>query len=224
MSHLREVPQSHRWLRIGLLLAGYALIMVLGHYGGQWLVQNLGFDPMNAQGASAWTVLLTGLVVYVILLALPFVPGIEISLALFAAFGASAALPIYFATMAALLISYLAGRIFALDRIAWFFDFIGLHAGSSLVRRLAPMTSRQRIETLVDIAPNRFGRFLTRYRDVALIAALNLPGNALIGGGGGIALLAGMSGLFPFGRYVFAVAVASVPIPLTMALVGRSWH
>ncbi len=123
MSGLQETPPSyrHRWLRIGLLLLGYGLIMVLGHFGGRWLEHKFAFDPVNTQSVGMQVALLSGLLIYVILLALPFVPGIEISLALFAAFGAKVALPIYGATLIALTIAYAAGRYVPLAVLASFF-------------------------------------------------------------------------------------------------------
>jgi hypothetical protein len=59
---------------------------------------------------------------------------------------------------------------------------------------------------------------LVRHRYLALAFALNLPGNSLIGGGGGIALSAGMSGLYPMPAYLASVAVAVAPVPLLIAL------
>jgi hypothetical protein len=47
-----------------------------------------------------------------------------------------------------------------------------------------------------------------------------VPGNAVIGGGGGIALLAGISGLFTFPRYLAIVSLAVLPVPLTIMLIG----
>ncbi|MGA1369426.1 MAG: hypothetical protein ACO394_13000, partial [Blastocatellia bacterium] len=43
---------------------------------------------------------------------------------------------------------------------------------------------------------------------VVLAVALNMPGNAMIGGGGGIAMLAGMSGLFALPVFVMVIAIA----------------
>jgi hypothetical protein len=45
---------------------------------------------------------------------------------------------------------------------------------------------------------------------IALV--LNLPGNALIGGGGGIGLIAGMCRMFPFPKYVLLVSFAITPL------------
>ncbi|MEH6473027.1 MAG: hypothetical protein V7752_17455 [Halopseudomonas sp.] len=46
------------------------------------------------------------------------------------------------------------------------------------------------------------------------LALLNLPRNALIGGGGGIGLISGMSKIIPFYRYVVVIAIATAPVPL----------
>jgi len=49
---------------------------------------------------------------------------------------------------------------------------------------------------------------------------LNPPGNALIGGGGGIGLIAGMSRLYPFPKYILLASIAITPLPL-LFLTGR---
>ena len=49
---------------------------------------------------------------------------------------------------------------------------------------------------------------------------LNLPGNALIGGGGGIGLIAGMSRVYSFPRYFLLVGLAITPLPL-LFLAGK---
>ena len=68
--------------------------------------------------------------------------------------------------------------------------------------------------------PRRFIPWLVKHRYIAIVLALNLPGNTLIGGGGGIALLAGISGLFSFPGYLVAVALAVLPIPLAVLWMG----
>jgi hypothetical protein len=210
-----------RWVRICAILSAYALIIVLGHFAGRWLQQYLGFDPMNLQDTTAQTVLVLGLILFIVMLALPFVPGIEVSLALFAIFGSAVALPIYFATIAAFVLSYAAGRFVPLASLARFFDYIGLTPASALVHRLGAMSPTERVEALVETAPNKVARLLVNHRDLALMAALNMPGNALIGGGGGIAMVAGMSGMFRPDRFLVAVAIAALPIPLLMVVAGH---
>jgi hypothetical protein len=62
------------------------------------------------------------------------------------------------------------------------------------------------------------GPFLVRHRFIALAIVLNIPGNIIIGGGGGIAMIAGMSGLYSLPRYLLTVAIAVAPIPFVISL------
>jgi hypothetical protein len=43
------------------------------------------------------------------------------------------------------------------------------------------------------------------------------------GGGGGIGLTAGMSGLYPVATYLIIVAIAVAPVPLIILLSGKLW-
>jgi len=43
---------------------------------------------------------------------------------------------------------------------------------------------------------------------------LNLPGNSLVGGGGGIAFIAGLSGMFSYIGFILAIAIAVAPVPV----------
>jgi hypothetical protein len=59
-----------------------------------------------------------------------------------------------------------------------------------------------------------------RFRYVALALLINLPGSSLIGGGGGILLLAGLSGLFLPKATFLTLALAVAPVPLLVWLIG----
>ena len=93
-------------------------------------------------------------------------------------------------------------------------DWLHLHKASVLVAQLEPLDQQQRLKLLYQKAPSKLLPFLLKHRFLAIVAVLNLPGNALIGGGGGIGVIAGMSKIFPFYIFVLLVAVAAVPIPL----------
>jgi hypothetical protein len=47
---------------------------------------------------------------------------------------------------------------------------------------------------------------------------LNVPGNGLVGGGGGIAFMVGMSGLFSLNGYILTLLIAVAPVPLLFYL------
>ena len=70
----------------------------------------------------------------------------------------------------------------------------------------------------MDASPVRALGWLIRFRLIALAVLLNVPGNALLGGGGGIGMVAGMSRLYGVPGYLFTVCVATAPVPLLVAI------
>lgn len=217
-----NTPKSNRrWFRIVILLLIYGGLLAAGYWGSEWLVSLFGAELGSGVKSHARHVFMAGIGLYTALMAIPFVPGMEISLALFAAFGQQVATVIYAATVVALMISYMIGRLVPVRVIASLFQSLGQHRAEALVRRLEPLNSKQRLEMLIAHAPKRIIPTLLKHRYIAVALALNLPGNAIIGGGGGIALLAGISGLFTFPRYLITVSLAVLPIPLAVILMGN---
>ena len=124
------------------------------------------------------------------------------------------------ATVVALGLACLIGKILPVGLLATFFGSLGLQRAKGLVERLEPLGPEQRLGVLVDHAPKKIVPILLKHRYIAIIVALNIPGNAIIGGGGGIALLAGMSGLFTVPRFLLTVAIAALPVPLFVMITG----
>jgi len=213
-------PGKRRWLRIVILLLVYGGLLAGGHWGSQWLFGSVGVDLGPGVKSHARYMVMAGIALYTALMALPFVPGMEISLALLAAFGYQVAVFIYAATVVALMISFLVGRLLPVPLIASFLGFLRLDRAENLVRRLEPLNAAQRLEALIEHAPRRIVPALLKHRYIAIAVALNLPGNAIIGGGGGIALLAGISGLFTIPRYLAVVSLAVLPVPVAVMLMG----
>ena len=206
------------WLRIAVLLLICGSLLAVGHWGSGWLVDVIGMEIGNSAQKYSTYMMIVGVVLYAALLAIPFVPGIEISLALLAVFGPKVALAIYAATVAALAISYLVGRMLHVSLIARFFGSLGLRRARDLVQSLQPLSAQQRLNVLIEHAPRRVVPMFLKHRYIAIIVALNVPGNAVIGGGGGIALLAGISGVFTFPRFLASMSLAALPIPLFVIL------
>ena len=184
------------------------------------MVDLVGVDLGTSVQSHDLHVMIAGVVFYATLMAIPFVPGMEISLALLAVFGPKVAIAIYTATVAALTFSCVIGRMLPLSLIATFFGSFGLQRAKGLVLSLQHLSAEQRFEVLIEHAPKRVVPMLLKHRYIAIIVALNVPGNAVIGGGGGIALLAGMSGLFTFPRFLASVSLAALPVPLVIILTG----
>ena len=69
-------------------------------------------------------------------------------------------------------------------------------------------------------APNRFAAVLLRQRYLALALLLNMPGNFVLGGGGGIAMMAGLSRVFSPPLFLLMTMLAVAPVPLAVAWFG----
>lgn len=61
---------------------------------------------------------------------------------------------------------------------------------------------------------------LLRHRFLALAVALDLPGNAVIGGVGGICMVAGFSRLFALPSYALTLAISVSPVLLAILITG----
>jgi len=123
--------------------------------------------------------------------------------------------------VAALAISWLIGRMLPVGLIAALFGALGLQRAKGLVHSLEPLSAEHRLKVLIENAPKRIVPVLLKHRYIAVFVALNVPGNAIIGGGGGIALLAGISGLFTFPLFLASVSLAALPVPLVVFLTGK---
>ena len=206
-----EPSEPTRWGWRGRLAIGGLLALVLA---AAWTAGRLG-----AAGIAGGPALLVA-AVYAIALSVPFVPGAEIGLAILAMGGAAAAPLVWGATVAGLTMAYLVGRRVPPRAVAAGLGRLGLRRASRLVLTLEPMDADARLAHLVSAAPTRVVPLLLRHRHLALAVALNLPGNALLGGGGGLALAAGLSRLYAPGPFVATVALAAAPVPLAVALAG----
>lgn len=205
--------------RLGVL-AAYLVLVAAGFAAGRLVPMIEALEP-DFMGEAGLSRLLAGVVaLYVAASAVPFVPGAEIGLGLLLAFGKAAAPVVYGAMVGALGLAFLAGRLVPATRLARVFLWLGLKRAAALVRTIAPMDAAERESYLAKNFDNRWIRGLLRRRYLALALALNLPGNAILGGGGGLALFAGMSGLFSAWAFGLTIILAVAPVPLAFALAG----
>ena len=203
---------GRRWLRLGVLV-----VIVLGvHAIGGWLVDRLWFEVWPRHSPMLDVAALGITFAYIATMALPFVPGIEIGLVVMLAFGHSAIPAVYLATQCALLLSFLAGRLLSPTALIRLAAWLHLHGTRDLLLRLAPMEPADRIGYMLARAPYQWVGRLVRHRYISLAVLINLPGNAILGGAGGIGLLAGMSGIIKLPRYMATMAIATTPVPLLL--------
>ena len=93
-----------------LLFALYGALIVLGAGLGRQLLEIAWPYLEPAHGASLRWVIAAAIVVYAVVMAVPFVPAAEIGLSLLLLFGPQVALLVYLSTVLALMLPYLIGR------------------------------------------------------------------------------------------------------------------
>ena len=117
--------------------------------------------------------------------------------------------------------SFAVGRLISLKALILLLEEFHFQRASQLLTSIEPMKRADRLAFLVSKTPNRLVPFLIRHRYLALAILVNLPGNILIGGGGGIALVAGASKLFSTLGFIITIAFAVSPVPLAILLFGK---
>ena len=208
--------KTTRFLKLMVLL----VIIVALNVGGTWLSHLIDFQLFPRHEPMLHAIVLVAVILYIVLMATPFMPGIEIGLALMMLLGNKGAILVYLCTLAALSVSFAIGRKIPSRFIDLLLNWLHLYKASALVRQLESLNQQERLEFLSEKAPSRIAPFLLRHRYLAIAVVVNLPGNALIGGGGGIGLVAGMSKIIPFHGYLMVLAIAIAPVPLWFFLQG----
>lgn len=160
------------------------------------------------------------LLAYALMIAIPFVPGVELGLSLLVLEGGWVAPWVWLATVIGLSLAFTAGRLVPPDRIGRGLRSVRLLRAAALVDALAPLDTQARIDLLCTRLPGWLGPMVLRYRYGVLAVLINVPGNALIGGGGGIGLITGLSRIYAPGWTVATFFIATCPIPLLFWLYG----
>lgn len=182
--------------------------------------ESLDFTVMPHNEIAVHRSIMLATAAFVALLAIPFVPGAEIGLTMLAVFGPPIAPLVYGATVTALTLSFIVGRLLPASVVARGLRGLRLARAADAVEASAPLSREARLARLMQGGAPWLVRLATRFRYVAILVAINVPGNFLIGGGGGIALMAGLSGLFAPVPFVLTVALAVAPVPLAILLFG----
>jgi hypothetical protein len=207
-------------LRNKLIMAAmlYAAILFAGWYFGNQVSKGFDIEIWPHTEPTINVMVIGGLLLYIILTAIPFVPGIEIGMAIIVAFGVRIVPAVYLSTVIALVLSFSAGRCIPERWLANTLQWFGLHKASHLAQSFIGQNAEQRVQNMLENAPKSWLPVLLRYRLVALGVLFNLPGSALLGGGGGIAMAAGISRIVSFPKFLLCVVVAVSPVPLLLLL------
>ena len=148
---------------------------------------------------------------YALCLAIPYMPGLELGLLMMMVFGRPGVVVAYLGTLAGLSLAFQAGRLIRsrasrsqrfsgwLSRAeSWDQDSQQVLQGSAVSRRLARFINQR----------GGTGDYLL------LGLLINLPGNWVLGGGGGIALVSGLTGRLRWRGFFLTVMLATCVIPI----------
>ncbi len=181
------------------------LLVLLLAAAASAIVHGAGLDWLTGQAETERGVgiLIALCLLYALVLALPFVPAIELGLLAMVLFGKPGAIVAWIATVVGLNIAYGVGRC------------IGSNLGEPGRKRLPAVVVR----CLDRLTNSRFHRLVPL---LTLALLLNLPGNTAVGGGGGISMAYGATGAlaWPMFAVVVTVATSFVPLLFLLGLVG----
>jgi hypothetical protein len=213
--------QARDHMRIALVALIYLGLIVGGGYVGDWIARSLAITVYPHNEPMFHTIIMTLISVYIALTAIPFIPGIEIGLGLIMTFGPPIVPLVYIATVLALTASYSVGRLVPEHWLAASFRRVGLFRAERMVTALSGLGTEDRVSYLASRAPRRWVPFLLRHRLLALALLINLPGSALIGGGGGICMAFGVSRLVTYPQFLLTTALATSPLPLAIFVASK---
>lgn len=172
----------------------------------------------NAQLMGGLLVLL--LLAYALFIAVPFMPGIEIGITLIVLHGYTIVPFVYLATVVGLMTAFLMGRFLPYGWLHQLFLDLRMTRACSTLERMEQMSRDEKLAVLRQRIPGRLGNYVIQYRYVMLGLLLNLPGNTVIGGGGGIAMVAGLSRIYLGWVTLLTIALAVAPVPLAVWVLG----
>lgn len=184
---------STRVNKLNGLLVVLGLPLVVGLAYGIISLQHWIQGFMQTHPAT-WFILVLGCVLYFLCMAIPFLPGVELGFALMMIFGWPGIIAVYLTTQLALNLSYWLGN------------------------RLTEGFSERFSKGLQSTKTPRWISFIIcrieRFPGLVFVGLLNLPGNAVIGGAGGISAFYGLLRILSPWRFTLTVLLATLPLPV----------
>ena len=220
-------PPSPPWHQ-GLIRTALRLVAIgLFAWGMTWAYEWIHLQVLSLSGIGQSRVVLgvlaLALIGYTVVIAVPFFPGIEIGIALLLMEGAAIAPFVYAATVAGLFGAFLVGHLLPPEALAGTFRDLRLLRTAALLERLKTVPPEARLQSLSARLPGWLARPLVGWRYVTIALLVNLPGTIALGGGGGILMVAGVSGLFSPRLVLLTLFIATLPVPLAVWLTGLDW-
>ncbi|MBT3226180.1 MAG: hypothetical protein HN580_15555 [Deltaproteobacteria bacterium] len=166
------------------------------------------------KGNFGWKAALIAGVVYIFLLSIPFFPGVELAWLVIMIFGKEAVVMIFFFTICGLSLSFAIGRWFEKSWVTSGLDIRSLE--KRFYERIEKIKARIKKQLPEMFLSKTSRHLLPNSRYIILAILINLPGNTIIGGGGGIALLCGMNRSFSWKGFIVTIALAISPLPILL--------
>jgi hypothetical protein len=210
--------RSSNWVVILAKISAVVLAIVLANIAATGLIERIQVQIWPEHMEIVDRAVMISVILYIGLMATPFLPGVEIGLALMTMLGPKGILVAYSCTLVALSISFGIGRLIPANLLIAFLQWLHLRRAAALLQEFNAIDAEKRLEFLTQRFPARTIPALLNRRYLVLAVLFNLPGNALIGGGGGIAMVAGMSRLYSFPSYLLLLTVAILPGPIIVML------
>jgi hypothetical protein len=202
------------------LLVILAILITIGLWLDYWIRGELGMaEKFLAHAQSEWGrgALIGGGMIYILLLSLPFVPGVELGILLMCLFGKEGVVSVYLATVAGLSLAFLFGRLIPPRWIDRGWERLGHSRSCSSqvdeIEKMADCISAGRKHL-----PSWLKSYLVKYRYLTIAILVNIPGNYILGGGGGISIACGTSRRISWKGFLVTIVLAVSPVPLLVYL------
>lgn len=215
-----DLPRPTDFVRRGLRFGAVLVAVGLAVLGFDWLQTQVLRLEQDAALRAMTGLMVAVLILYAIVLATPFVPGVEIGVALLIIQGAKAAPFVYLATVCGLSLAFVIGQYVSLLWLTRLLRGLRLHRLAGWLDRVDGLARADRLRLVQQKLPAWLAPLFLRFRYVTVALALNMPGNIAVGGGGGIMVVAGLSGLFSIPAMLLVIALATAPVPLAVWVWG----
>lgn len=215
-----SISTRNRFVWFGIRFVLVLACVALAAWGFDWLTAQIALLETDASARAMTGLIVAVLIVYAILLAVPFVPGVEIGVALLIIQGTTAAPFVYGATVGGLALAFIIGQTVSLLWLIRVLRDLRLRRIAGWLERVDAVPRADRLSAMQAKLPGWLVPFVGKYRYATLAIAINTPGNIAVGGGGGIMLVAGLSRLFGTPATLLVIAVATAPVPLAVWLWG----
>lgn len=193
---LLSKPKPWIWLLRALVVIGVFSSIVYLLTGGHETLAT--YIEASALPLGVWLLITCSL--YTLVLMVPFAPGLELGVLIMAIFGLPGILGAWLATVIGLSLAFVIGT---------------LASDTYLISRIKQkLANSENDPNAIRWIKKRFAQF--SYLSIALL--LNVPGNVVLGGGGGIALSAGALGHLQLKKFIGLVALASGVLPILLII------